>query len=145
MEGKVRQARLSDLKEMLDLLYQLSPAEGKELSDENLKKTLSKIIHDKNYYVAVYEHNKKIIGTATLLIQLNLSHSARPYGHIENVVTDSVYRGKGIGKQLIIYLITQAKKRNCYKIILNCSEDNVTFYEKCAFNKTGEIEMRINI
>ena len=43
------------------------------------------------------------------------------------------FRGKGYGKMMIEYLIDKAKENQVYKIILNCSDDNIKFYEKCGF------------
>ena len=37
----------------------------------------------------------------------------------------------GIGKNIVDYLINYAKEKGCYKAVLNCSNDNITFYEKC--------------
>ncbi|KAJ1500746.1 hypothetical protein HMI55_003750, partial [Coelomomyces lativittatus] len=37
-------------------------------------------------------------------------------------------------------LTSIGKKVGCYKIILNCAENNITFYEKCGFVKK-EVEM----
>lgn len=34
----------------------------------------------------------------------------------------------------------QAKEVGCYKVILDCSEDNVNFYQKCGFTKK-EVQM----
>ena len=64
-------------------------------------------------------------------------------------------RGKGIGivycyipyktilmlGRLVDYLINEAKRKGCYKVILNCKEDNVRFYEKCGLKRHG-IEMK---
>ena len=30
-----------------------------------------------------------------------------------------------------------AKQNGCYKVILDCSESNVGFYEKCGFDNKG--------
>ena len=147
MVSNIRIAELRDLDNLLKLIFQLS---AKKAEDENtsrviLERTLGGMLKNKDYVVAVYEQDNKLIGTATLIVQLNLSHGGRPYGHIENVVTDITYRGKGIGAQLVGFLVKKAKEVKCYKVILNCSVDNVPFYEKCSFHKTGEVEMRIDI
>ena len=34
---------------------------------------------------------------------------------------------------MIEYLINKAKEHQVYKIILNCSDENIKFYEKCGF------------
>ncbi len=142
---KIRQANITDLNALLDLLHQLSPIKEEDgLTDyKKLQETLHRIIADDNHHLCVCEHDGKVIGTAVLLIQLNLSHSGQSYSHIENVVTDQAQRGKGIGTRMIEYLIRQARKKNCYKIILNCAKHNIPFYKKCSFIETGEIEMRI--
>ena len=43
-----------------------------------------------------------------------------------------VYRGKNLGLRLIGILKELAAAHACYKIILDCSEDTVPFYEKCG-------------
>jgi glucosamine-phosphate N-acetyltransferase len=146
MHGNVRSARLTDLDDILSLLFQLR---GRTPEDDSTRKsvyrrTFSKMLRNRDYVVAVYEDRTGIRGTATLLIQRNLTHGARPYGHIENVVTDSAYRGKGIGRAVTVYLLERAKKARCYKVILDCNEKIIPFYEKCGLSKTESREMRIN-
>jgi len=142
---KIRQTNVADLNVLLDLLYQLSPAKEEDSSADykNLQGILQRIITDDNHCLCVCEYDGKVIGTAVLLIQLNLSHHGRPYGHIENVVTDQAQRGKGIGTRMVEYLVQRARERNCYKIILDCAKHNIPFYKKCGFTETGEVEMRI--
>lgn len=142
---KIRQANITDLNILLDLLNQLSPTskEGDLIDYKDLQRTLRSIITDDNYCLCVSEYGEKVVGTALLLIQLNLSHHGRPYGHIENVVTDKAQRGNGVGARMVEYLVQQARKRNCYKIILDCAKHNIPFYKKCGFIEIGEVEMRI--
>jgi len=94
------------------------------------------------YYVVVIEDTKKskIIGTATLLVEKKFIRGAGKSGHIEDVVVDSSYRGKNLGKRVIDQLVHLAKSIGCYKVILDCSEKNVSFYEKCGFTKK-EVQM----
>ncbi len=142
----IRTANSYDLEQLLNLLHQLSPPDKKNFKTdmEDLKQTLDEMILDRNYVLCVYQERQKLLGTATLLVQLNLHNNGMPYGHIENVVTDKNSRGKGIGQKMVDYLIKEAKERNCYKVILNCEEKNISFYKKCGFQATGEIEMGID-
>jgi glucosamine-phosphate N-acetyltransferase len=34
-------------------------------------------------------------------------------------------------------LVSIAKEKKCYKVTLDCADTNVTFYEKCNFEKRG--------
>ncbi|GKT36090.1 Glucosamine 6-phosphate N-acetyltransferase like protein [Aduncisulcus paluster] len=98
-----------------------------------------------NTYVAVIEHlpSKKIIGSATLFVEKKLIHSCSSCGHIEDVVVDSTYRGKGLGKSLVHHLVGKARLLGCYKVILDCAEKNVKFYEKCGMKqKEKKMEVR---
>jgi glucosamine-phosphate N-acetyltransferase len=142
----IRDAKPKDLEQILGLLYQLSPVSEEDLkiNKKKLKKVLREMIKDKNHLICVYEKEQKLLGIATLLIQLNLSHGGRPYAHVENVVTDQAFRGNGVGKEMIDYLIKRADERGCYKSILNCEEKNIPFYERCRFHLTGEVEMRLD-
>ena len=38
---------------------------------------------------------------------------------------------------MIEYLVNKSEKLGCYKVILDCDEKNVGFYEKCKFEKKG--------
>ncbi len=144
---KIRKARLEDLPYIIDLLNQLSPMSNyeKEKNNVSVKNAMINILNNDDYCMLVAEMDGKIVGTGTLLIQQNLSHGGRPYGHIENVVVDKDYRKRSIGEKIIENLVVKAKERNCYKVILNCSKENITFYEKCGFFLTNEVEMRINL
>lgn len=74
---------------------------------------------------------------ATLLIEHKLLHNARSVGHIEDVVVDKESRGRGYGKVLIRFLVAMAQKQNCYKVILDCSDNNIGFYKQCGLELLG--------
>jgi glucosamine-phosphate N-acetyltransferase len=141
----IREAKIDDLNDVLNLVHQLSPLKEDQVVDKDkLRGIFEDIIHDSNYLFYVFEIEGRIVGCGSLLVQLNLSHGGKSYGHIENVVVDKNCRGKGVGKKLIEYLIEKAKFKNCYKVILNCEEHNAGFYGKCGLRETGEVEFRID-
>jgi glucosamine-phosphate N-acetyltransferase len=86
----------------------------------------------------------KVIGCATLVIDQKLIHNFGRVARIEEVVIHPDYRGKGLGKELIGYLTNEARLRRCYKVILNCNDHNVKFYENCDFYKVANT-MRIDL
>ncbi|MCX8082553.1 MAG: GNAT family N-acetyltransferase [bacterium] len=147
MDFEVRIAQTKDFEGIVNLLSQLSPPkEGENLDSEKGKGILKNILNNTDYCLCVVEDKDGVLlGTATLLIQQNLSHGGRPYAHLENVVTDIRHRKKGIGLAMVKFLIEKAKERGCYKVILNCETKNIIFYERCGFRITGEVEMRINL
>ena len=130
----LRKLQIDDFKKgYLELLKNLTEVgNGDYLNRFNELETL-------NPYVQIWilEENDKIIGTATLLLEPKFIHSCSKVGHIEDVVVDSSYQGKGLGKILIEKLKEICKNEGCYKIILDCSEKNRIFYEKCDFKQTN--------
>ncbi len=87
--------------------------------------------------VAVDKETEKIVASGTMLIQQKIIHNMGKVAHIEDVVVDSKFRGKGLGKELIRYLQDIAISQSVYKTTLYCFEKNVEFYEKCGFEKKG--------
>lgn len=140
---RVREVKIEDLDDVLSLLYQLSPSKENESPKEgDLEDILKSIIESEDQKLYVLEDDGKVVGTATLLVQRNLSHGGRPYGHIENVVIDSEHREEDLGKEIVSRAIEKAKERGCYKAVLSCERDLVPFYEKCGLQKTNEVQMR---
>ena len=74
------------------------------------------------------------MGTGTLFVEQKFIHSGGLAGHIEDVVVDSTIRGRGLGRIIIEKLKRIAFEAGCYKVILDCVDKNVPFYEKCGFH-----------
>ena len=100
--------------------------------------------NDKGMHVLVVEKYGKIIGTGAVFVEQKFLRGGGKVGHIEDVVVDNRSREKGMGKAIIGSLIDIAKEEGCYKVILNCSNENVPFYIKCGFKLT-ENEMRMDL
>lgn len=76
-----------------------------------------------------------MIASATLMVEVKFIRDCGRCGHIEDVVVDSSYRGLRLGARVVEALAGAAREAGCYKIILDCSEDNVAFYEKCGLTR----------
>ncbi|PRW18407.1 glucosamine 6-phosphate N-acetyltransferase [Chlorella sorokiniana] len=94
------------------------------------------------YKVVVIEDldKRQIIATATLVVELKFIRGCAKCGHVEDVVVDSTYRGLRLGLRVIEALMAAAQELGCYKVILDCSEENVPFYEKCGLTRK-EVQM----
>ena len=117
----------------LDLLSQLTEVNKNNISFEKFSNFIDKL--GENHKIIIIINNNKIIATGTLLIENKIIHSISKVGHIEDIVVDSNSKGLGIGKQIINYLTNLAKENNCYKVILNCNDNNIGFYQKCGYQK----------
>eukprot|EP01084_Bolivina_argentea_P084111 152209_1 len=122
-------------KGFLKLLDQLSEVGNVSRSQWNV--AFDTIEANPLHSIFVIEDKPKhlIIGCITMLIEQKFMHGCSRVGHIEDVVTDTNYRGQGLGKLLTNYAVDYAKQSGSYKVILDCSDNNVPFYERCGFKK----------
>jgi len=123
-------------KGLIELLSQLT--ETGKITNELFIKQYNMIKDNPNHKIYVLEENHKIISCGTLLIEPKFIHNCSNVGHIEDIVVDNNVRGKGLGKKIIKFLTEESKKYNCYKVILDCSENHEKFYEKCEFKLKGK-------
>ncbi len=91
----------------------------------------------KNINIWVIEVNKEIIASGTILYETKLIHNISLYAHIEDIIVSSKYRKNGYGLILLNELVDICKKNNSYKILLDCQEELIKFYEKTGFKKNG--------
>lgn len=88
----------------------------------------------------------KEVGRAWLYVLRNDLHD-RPFGFVEDVFIDASCRGKGYGTKLVEELIAEAKRQNCYKMVLtsrNVKPEVHRFYDKCGFAEWGK-EFRLDL
>ena len=142
MTVKIRKLQERDLfngfLESLDSLRKAS-----DLSPKKAKIIFKKMssIPDHIIYVAVLD--SKIIGSATIFVEPKFIHDGGKVGHIEDVVINKKYQGKGIGLKLIKALIQYAEKKGCYKTVLDCTDEVMPFYKKLGFKHFSN-SMRID-
>ena len=117
--------------DILNLLSQLTTCP--HISTETYNKILNNL--PTNQYIYVFENDGKPIAMGTIVIEQKLIHGGACVAHMEDIIVDKNYRGRKIGATLVKQLIEEAKKYHCYKIILNCSDDNEDFYKHNGFKK----------
>jgi|SRR6185437_575951 len=93
----------------------------------------SKMLQTLGKTIFVALDGETVVGTATLLIEQKFIHSGGRAAHVEDVAVREDYQGAGVGCQLVGKCIDIARERGCYKVILNCDDEVVGFYEKLGF------------
>ena len=90
-------------------------------------------------FIAIDSDSKSFENKLVGFASLHLSRKVRGgiIGFVEDVAILEKYRGKGIGKLILKNLIRKAKEEYCYKLVLECKEQNSVFYQKIGFKKSG--------
>ena len=132
----IREIQRSDLNGLLELYMQLHDNPMPEKSPELLEKW-NRILDDKDHHIIVAEEDGRIVSSCVCVIIPNLTHEQRPYAFVENVITDEVYRGKGLATKCLEYAKNIAFKENCYKMMLLTGSKNpktLEFYRNAGYN-----------
>ncbi|WOO83507.1 Glucosamine 6-phosphate N-acetyltransferase 1 [Vanrija pseudolonga] len=87
--------------------------------------------------VIVEKSTDQIVASGTLIVERKFIHAAGLAGHIEDIVVSPNAQGRGLGGTLVTGLREMATRLNCYKVILDCKDPKVGFYEKCGFDLRG--------
>ena len=123
-------------------LENLSSLEG--LTIEKAGQILQEISTNPFYRIFVVEDEGKIVGATTLLVEQKFIHNGGRLGHIEDVATRKGWERKGIGSAVVMFAIAEARKEGCYKVVLDCSIENILFYERLGFRQHA-FSMRFDI
>ena len=94
----------------------------------------------------VAEIEGRLVSSCTLAIVPNLSRGARPYGVIENVVTDAGHRRSGLGRAVLEAALDKAWAADCYKVLLATGsrrESTLRFYEGVGFTRDAKTYFEI--
>jgi GNAT superfamily N-acetyltransferase len=116
----VRRASQSDLAALLSLYEELAgskltAAPGDRSSSEPL---LAEILADPRRELTVALRDRRLVGTADLLIVTNLTHHGQPWAIVENVIVTASAQRIGVGRALLGHLIDLARASGCCKLQL---------------------------
>ena|SRR5665213_1281390 len=140
----VRRIQAAELPQLLRLYAFLNPEDPVlHAGETGAQRVWEQILANPSlrYYAA--EEEGRLVSTCTLALIPNLTRGLRPYGLIENVVTDPAFRKKGYATQVLRYALGEAWREGCYKVMLQTGskrEETLRFYESAGFKrgvKTG--------
>ena len=135
-EIKLRKAKYEDLEQICDIYTE---AFDGQTTPSN--RQWWNILDSDKYHYYVVEQSGHVVAVASMIVIDKLIRGGNRVGLIEDVAVSRHAGSRGLGRMLIEKLKEVAVDKKCYKVILNCAEDVVGFYEKCDFYKK-EVQMR---
>lgn len=127
---EVRQMFATDLQRgFLECLAAFSPL---EMTEEAAIAVFQHRLRARISTFVALEHDR-VIGTASLFIEPKFLHNGGRVGHIEDVAVHPDLQGRGIGGQIVRHLIEICREHGCYKVILDCAETLIPYYERLGF------------
>ncbi len=136
----IREITRADFDGLMTLYMQLHDNPFPEKT-ESVMAVWESILADKNHHIIVAEEDGKIVSSCVCVVIPNLTRGQRPYAFVENVVTDSEYRKRGLARACLDFAREIAKRENCYKIMLltgSKEESTLKFYERAGYNRNDK-------
>ena len=144
----IRAAHAADLEGLAALYPHLNPSD-EPISRDLATARLDAINQIPGSTVLLGLLHDELVASCTLIVIPNLTNGGKPYGLIENVVTDARHRGQGYGTRLLRAAVAAAWEAGCYKVMLMTGSkqpSTLKFYENAGFeqSKTGFQMRRIS-
>jgi GNAT superfamily N-acetyltransferase len=137
----IREASQSDLpaiERLLTVLIDtLEDAEG--VDSKVALQNCQRLLRDTTSYFLVADIKGTPVGLINFTIRQTVLHRS-PSGLIDELVVASDYRGKGVGRELVLAAIDQCRGLGCCEVEVSTETVNLDakkFYEKCGFEERG--------
>nr|XP_022904512.1 probable glucosamine 6-phosphate N-acetyltransferase [Onthophagus taurus] len=130
----VRPLQLEDYKKgFVQLLSQLTAVGN--ITEKEFESQYKAMQKTGQYYITVIEdtRSKTIIGAASLVTELKFIHGCGLRAKLEDVVVNNTYRGKQLGKLIVLTVTLLAKHVGCYKMTLDCKDNLIPFYKSIGY------------
>jgi GNAT superfamily N-acetyltransferase len=133
MTVEIRTARADDLPQLRTLLRQLATAttdpSAYEFDAERAADVWREIESQPGRTLLVADDAGRVVGTLDLVVVPNLTHDARPWAIVENIVVDAGHRRCGIGHALLNDALVRARGAGCYKVQLLSRRERTEAHE----------------
>lgn len=151
MSLKFRQATHEDLPEIVRMLADDFLGATRERYEnplpESYLRAFEEIEADRNNELIVAEMDGAVVGTLQITFTPSISFQGGKRATVESVRVDAKYRGRGIGKELMLFAIGRAKAENCVSMQLTTNMERTDahrFYENLGFKKS-HLGMKISL
>ena len=138
-----REANIEDLQAIIRMLSDDFLGRQRERCEDPLPegyiRAFRDIEADPNNELIVAEIEGKVVGTLQLTFTPSLSYQGGKRCTVESVRVDEKLRGKGIGREMMLWAIDRAKQRGCVSMQLTTHKDRTDahrFYESLGFSKS---------
>ena len=146
-----RKANFEDLPDIVRMLADDFLGQTRERFEDPLPDSyvaaFCEIEGDKNNELIVAEIDGRLVGTLQLTFTPSISFQGGRRATVESVRVDEAYRGKGIGREIMLSAIRRAKERGCISMQLTTNVDRTDahrFYERLGFNGS-HVGMKIKL
>ena len=143
MNLKFRQATREDLPEIVRMLADDFLGSRRERYEnplpESYTKAFEEIDADKNNELIVADADGAIVGALQLTLTPSISFQGGKRATVESVRVDEKLRGRGIGRELMLYAIDRAREADCISMQLTTNAERADahrFYENLGFQKS---------
>jgi GNAT superfamily N-acetyltransferase len=149
MNLEIRPARFADLSAIVGMLADDFLGSQRERIEDQLHESyvtaFREIEADPNNELIVAELDGEVIGTLQLTYTPSLSFQGSKRSTVESVRVDARYRGKGIGREMMVWAMERAREKGCVSMQLTSHADRKDahrFYENLGF-KASHVGMKI--
>lgn len=137
-----RKSDIEDFEQIYGLLPQLWP--DVKLSKSKLRLAFRRAMNSELHYYLCAVDRKAIIGFCSLSMRSSLWQQGF-IAHIDEIIVDQAYRGRGIGTALMKKAFAIAGKRGCSRIELDSAFHRKrahSFYERLGFENRAYVFSR---
>lgn len=134
---KIRKAKIKDIRDITNLLKELFTQEVEfEFNEKLHQSALKKIIQNKKIgtiFVAIKD--KKVVACVNILYTISTALGSK-VALLEDMIVNSTYQNKGIGKKLVVYVLEYLKNKKIKRVTLLTDGDNLkghNFYKSLGF------------
>ena len=136
----IKKASKNDIPYVLELLYELGrPRPENSIEASLFEQKIQTYLSDSDKQILVAKLDGRLVAAVSIMFLSRLNQKTLEM-YVPELVVAKNYQNKGVGKKLINFCISLAKKKKCHRIRLesgNQRKKSHQFYLKCGFEYTS--------